>query len=498
MDGMTRRDFIAASGLTAGAAWAGSALGGLGGLVSPEEAAAAPAPVGATQTELARRLIQNSWYLPVEELEPDEMRISFMGSSFTAARQPGDEQRLHRGRHRTELRLRSGVRHHHEVHRPWASRPRAWTQVFITHLHADHMSDLVALYCFGPAHDRKTPLHIYGPSGPILKGVDYKDEGTAAFCANLLKLCKWHSDAMSFLNTGLTNGEDGYQIVPHELATRKDPGVAYKDKDVLITHFPAAHDRDGSISYKLEFNGMKVVFSGDTKPTDWMLKHGKGVDVLIHEMALSVNDWVNHQAGLYPGDAGYQQAYELMKEVQDNSHTPEEALGETLALTKPRLGVITHCHFNQDTFIQAVDRVRRAYQGPLAWAIDTMVLNLRPGQPHQAAHGAHLGLRLGPRYQVVRQPRPVEVRRTVRAVQRLHDEAHPAEVQIGQGQAGRRFTGAASSGSPPPAIGPHPRRDAVVCPSSQRCVSGDRRRRGVREEAGLVQGASQTPVAPYP
>ena len=38
--------------------------------------------------------------------------------------------------------------------------------VFITHLHADHMSDLVALYCFGPAHDRKTPLHIYGPSGP--------------------------------------------------------------------------------------------------------------------------------------------------------------------------------------------------------------------------------------------------------------------------------------------------------------------------------------------
>lgn len=379
MDGMTRRDFIAASGLTAGAAWAGSALGGLGGLVSPEEAAAAPAPVGATQTELARQLIQNSWYLPVEELEPDEMRISFMGSSFTP--------RVNQAMNSVFIEVGTGQSFVFDLGSGTITKYTAMgipssrmTRVFITHLHADHMSDLVALYCFGPAHDRKTPLHIYGPSGPVLKGVDYKDEGTAAFCANLLKLCKWHSDAMSFLNTGLTNGEDGYQIVPHELGYRKDPGVAYRDKDVLITHFPAAHDRDGSISYKLEFNGMKVVFSGDTKPTDWMLNHGKGVDVLIHEMALSVNDWVNHQAGLYPGDAGYQQAYELMKEVQDNSHTPEEALGETLALTKPRLGVITHCHFNQDTFIQAVDRVRRAYQGPLAWAIDNMVLNLRPGQ----------------------------------------------------------------------------------------------------------------------
>ena len=231
MDGMTRRDFIAASGLTAGAAWAGSALGGLGGLVNPEEAAAAPAPVGATQTELARRLIQNSWYLPVEELEPDEMRISFMGSSFTP--------RVNQAMNSVFIEVGTGQSFVFDLGSGTITKYTAMgipssrmTRVFITHLHADHMSDLVALYCFGPAHDRKTPLHIYGPSGPILKGVDYKDEGTAAFCANLLKLCKWHSDAMSFLNTGLTNGEDGYQIVPHELSYRKDPGVAYKDKDV--------------------------------------------------------------------------------------------------------------------------------------------------------------------------------------------------------------------------------------------------------------------------
>jgi ribonuclease Z len=356
---LTRKQFLAASGTTAGALWAGNAMG-LPGMAGPDPAAAAGAAAASaepTQQELARRLIQNSWYLPVEELAADEMRISFMGTSFTS--------RVGQAMNSVFIEVGTGQSFVFDLGSGTITKYTAMgipssrmTQVFITHLHADHMSDLVALYCFGPAHDRKTPLHIYGPSGPVLKGVQYKDEGTTAFCKNLLALCKWHSDAMSFLNTGLTNGEDGYEIVSHELGYMRDPGVAYEDDNVLITHFPAAHDRDGSISYKIEFNGLKVVFSGDTKPTDWMLKHGKGVDVLIHEMALSVNDWVEHQAGLYPGDANYAAAYAMMKEVQDNSHTPTRALGETLAACKPRLGVITHCHFNQDTFIHALDSVR--------------------------------------------------------------------------------------------------------------------------------------------
>jgi len=383
MDDLTRKQFLAASGATAGALWAGNALGfpGLGG---PEAAAAAAAATAAsadpTQEQLARRLIQNSWYLPVEDLAADEMRISFMGTSFTA--------RVGQAMNSVFIEVGTGQNFVFDLGSGTITKYTAMgipssrmDHVFITHLHADHMSDLVALYCFGPAHDRKTPLHIYGPSGPILNGTEYPDQGTAAFCDNLLALCKWHSEGMSFLNTGLTDGEDGYQITPHELGYMKDPGVAYKDDDVLINHFPAAHDRDGSISYKITFNGMSVVFSGDTKPTDWMLKHAKGVDVLIHEMALSVNDWVEHQAGLYPGDDNYDAVHAQMQEVQDNSHTPEDALGKILARTKPRLGVITHCHFNQDTFIQAIDRVRRHYQGPLAWAIDTTVLNLQPGEP---------------------------------------------------------------------------------------------------------------------
>ncbi len=391
MDGLTRKQFLAASGVAAGALWAGNALG-VGGLGGPSEAEAAAAMQAAAasgnndQLEKARQKIQNNWYLPVEDLARDEMRVSFMGSSFTARRaQAMNSVFIEVGTGQSFVfDLGSGTITQYTAMGVPSSR---MDKVFITHLHADHMSDLVALYCFGPAHDRKTPLHIYGPSGPVLKGVEYKDQGTSAYCQNLLALCKWHSESMSFMNTGLDAipgvrpAQDGYQIVAHELKYRRDPGVAYQDDDVVIKHFPAAHDRDGSVSYKIHFRGMTVVFSGDTKPTDWMQVHGKGVDLLIHEMALSVETWVNHMAGVYKDEnpVEYALAYKTMKEVQDNSHTPERAFGQCMARCRPKMSVITHCHYNQDTVIPAISKVRQYYDGPLAWAVDGTVFNLQPG-----------------------------------------------------------------------------------------------------------------------
>jgi ribonuclease Z len=355
MDGLTRKGFVNAS-------------------------AASRVTAGDSAADKLREKIQNNWYLPVEDLDEDEIRISFMGTNF--AGRPGQSMSsvfVETGNGDSFVfDCGCGVISRYTAMGVPSSR---MTKVFLTHLHGDHMSDLVTLYCFGPAHDRKTPLHVYGPSGPILDDVEYPGQGTNAFCESLYRMCAWHRESMSFLNTGLKDGQDGYQLVPHELPYR-EVGTAYHvpgPGGVKITHFPAAHDRDGSISYKLEYKGMKVVFGGDTKPTRWMLKHGKGVDVLIHEMALSVETWVNHMAGLYKGDLGYREAYAEMQSVQDNSHTPEEQLGKIFARCKPKLAVVTHCHFNQDTFIEGVDGVRKHYRGPLAWATDLVVLNVKPG-----------------------------------------------------------------------------------------------------------------------
>jgi ribonuclease Z len=352
--GMSRRAFVRGSSVLAAAAAAGAF--GAGGILGAAPAKASPGTTGLPP------------FVPGTPLEPDQMRISFMGTSFLPriAQQcnsvyvelgNGDSFVFDFGSGVSSKYVAMGV--------PYSR----MTRVFLTHLHGDHMSDLITLYCFGPATDRKTPLHIYGPSG------DHADEGTDAFCKHLYSLTKWHRESFSFLSTGLKGQGDGYDIVPHELSYMRT-GIAYEGHGVVITHFPAIHDRDGSISYKLEWNGLSMVFSGDTKPNDYMLRHGKGVDVLVHEMVVPASVWATKNSGLNPGDDGYAGALKVAKMVQRSSHTPELALGYILEKTQPRLGIATHFQANDDTILPATKSVREWYAGPFAIAVDGFVVTV--------------------------------------------------------------------------------------------------------------------------
>ena len=248
--------------------------------------------------------------------------------------------------------------------------PSRQTRVFLTHLHGDHTSDLIHLYCFGPAQDRKTPLHLYGPSGPSgMEGVD-------AFGTLLHQLMTWHREGFSFLSTGLADGQDGYEIVTHELPYMKEGGIAYQDDGVTIRHFPAIHARDGAISYRLDWNGLSMVFSGDTRPNDYMLRNAKGVDVLVHEMVVPPATWAAKNSGLEPGDPYWDQAYDTALEIQQSSHTPQLALGYIWSQTKPRLGIATHFQVNADTLPRAVSDIRTWYAGDFAIATDMFVVDV--------------------------------------------------------------------------------------------------------------------------
>jgi ribonuclease Z len=243
-------------------------------------------------------------------------------------------------------------------------------KVFLTHLHADHMSDLTTLYCFGPSLDRKTPLRLFGPSG------DTPEDGITAFAEALKLLTRWHVESFNFTSTGLKNGQNGYDIDVKELPYMEVGGIAYEENGVKITHFPAVHDRNGAISYKLEWNGLSMVFSGDTKPSYYMIDQAKGVDVLIHEMVVPPEVWAAKNTGFGPGDKGWQQAVAYTTAVQDSSHTTQKAFGYILSQTNPRLGVATHFQVNEDTVEPAMQDIRTWYQGPVTLATDLLVINV--------------------------------------------------------------------------------------------------------------------------
>lgn len=216
-------------------------------------------------------------FTPGEPLPADQMRISFLGTSFLP--------RIAQQCNSVFVELGNGDSFVFDFGSGVSSKyvamgisPSRMDKVFLTHLHGDHVSDLITLYCFGPSQDRKSPLYLFGPSA------DSADEGTLAFADNLKKLMKWHEEAFSFIPTGQETGGDGYDIVAKELPYMTVGGVVYEANGVKITHFPAVHDRNGSISFKLEWNGLSMVFSGDTQPNNYMIEQAKGVNILIHEM----------------------------------------------------------------------------------------------------------------------------------------------------------------------------------------------------------------------
>jgi ribonuclease Z len=238
------------------------------------------------------------------------------------------------------------------------------------------------------------------------------DDGTERFCALLREANRWQTESFSFQTTEVVNDENGNSWNPPPWAPQnkrdafdlvcikeldwRTPGapLAYNYNDVTITHFPAVHCRQGSISYKLVWKtkdargfpvSLSMIFTGDTKPTDYVIDAAKdGVDVLIHEVASPPETWVEKFTGLTPADgAAYQSALAEFQRVQDSSHTEQKALGYILnqltlaGRTPPRLAVGTHFAAESDTIKSALADIRFWYpKGQVLIATDLVVINV--------------------------------------------------------------------------------------------------------------------------
>lgn len=414
---ITRRDALKTASLAAGGLALETALKG-----KLAAAASGCDSQNCTSNAFAGAYQRNTYFeqLPTycpntEQVGTDEMRITFLGTScLPAVAQEENSIFVELGSgEKFIFDCGSGVACKYEaMDIPYSSMDK----IFLTHLHADHTSDLMNIYCFGPSQDRKTPLYVWGPSPSGLSDPENTlpvDDGTKNFCSCLWNYARWHRDSFSFLPTGLTDYKppywdhsgckDGYDIVPFELDWRLNPGVAYPPGasyddptlDVVIVHFPAVHDRQGAISYKLEWRsrGLSMLFSGDTLPNyyivdnAYMTVNGKkqGVDVLIHEMVVPPEVWAYICTGIYPPP---QSAINQANTIQMCSHTPQLAFGYILHLLeyKPRLAIGTHFQATDATVPSALNDILYWYDGDpdilngnVLVASDLLMLNVTKG-----------------------------------------------------------------------------------------------------------------------
>jgi len=228
-------------------------------------------------------------------------------------------------------------------------------KVFASHLHVDHVGDFMGLHIGSWLSGRYTPIEIYGPSGEI------PELGTKAFVDAMKVGYAWDIAT----RTGALPDAGG-QIVVHEFNYLQENEIVYQENGVTIRSWPAIHSLDGSVSFSLEWNGLKYVFGGDTYPNKWYIEFAAGADIASHEAFLPPQ-----ALATYFGWDLAQATY-----VSTRIHTEPQAFGKVMAALKPRMAVGYHSVQSPENNAAITDGIRTTYDGPLTIARDLMVINV--------------------------------------------------------------------------------------------------------------------------
>jgi ribonuclease Z len=234
--------------------------------------------------------------------------------------------------------------------------PADLTKFFITHLHTDHQGDLDMFWAQGMPFGRILPMQVWGPTG------DGHALGTQSFVDGILDANLW--DLKSREGNIPTSGAE---IITHEFDW-VETQVVYEENGISVTSFPAIHAMAGAVSYKIDWNDMSIVFSGDTKINNFMVEQGQNVDLLIHETMLP--------AEIFSEKTGM--ALENAIVVINELHTPAKAAGVIFELTQPKMAVMYHTWVTEETIPPLFDELRIPYMGPATLAQDFTVFNITP------------------------------------------------------------------------------------------------------------------------
>jgi ribonuclease Z len=228
-------------------------------------------------------------------------------------------------------------------------------KVFLSHLHTDHMGDILGLWAGGWTSGRPNALRVWGPSGAT------PEMGTKYAMEHFLKFVNWDKVTREYKINPIPG-----QLEVHEFDYKKADQVVYQENGITIRSYPAIHAGDGPVSYKFEYAGLSVFFSGDTVPNKWFVKYGKGVDLAIHEAFQAPQQLVDY----------YNQPPQLAWRACCEFHTSPEAFGKIMSTIKPRHAVAFHFFNDEGTRYGIYDGIRSTYDGSLSMATDMMVWNI--------------------------------------------------------------------------------------------------------------------------
>jgi len=237
-----------------------------------------------------------------------------------------------------------------------AINPADVTKVFLTHLHSDHIISLPELYLFPWASQgRNKPLQVWGP------------DGTRSMMKHLQEAFAFDIHIRRDVDEKFS--AEGIKV----LATDIREGVVYEANGVKVTAFLVDHRPvKPAFGFRVDYHGHSVVVSGDTRPSDNLIKFSQGVDLLIHEVGGWKQDprLVGPPDEPYP-DPGVRQTRREIIAINDH-HTDGTEAGKVFQRVKPKLAVFSHATASAATLAL----VRQNYAGPVEFGEDLMTIEV--------------------------------------------------------------------------------------------------------------------------
>ena len=188
--------------------------------------------------------------------------------------------------------------------------PNEIKNIFITHLHSDHILGFSDILMTGWVYHRDSPLQIYGP------------EGMKNFVKNTLKA---YEDDINVR----TQDPENLDILglQSNVVTIYD-GFNYQNNGLTIEAFSVKHEPfTHAFGFKIYNSKYCVVISGDTTYSETVIEKAKGCDLLIHEIAHASEHTLKK--------------YSKAKGVI-SYHTNAVEVSDIINKTYPRLTVLNH------------------------------------------------------------------------------------------------------------------------------------------------------------